>query len=532
MSQEFRARLLTDGASSGSLVICAVHGLGGVGKSTLAADLARTVDFLARFPDGVLWATLGQRPDLLPLLGGWVQALGDYDFKPLSVDATSSHLRTQLHDSAALLVMDDAWDSAHVLPFLVGGPRCRVLITTREAAIAKAVGAAHYDLDIMTPGQALALLAGRLGRPLEGVERDRALAVARAVGYLPLALELAAAQAVGGEPWGALLEDLEAEVARLEALDLSEELGVDEAAGKRLSLLASLHLSLRRLSDLRRHDFAWLGVLPEDVTLTPRMTATLRDTDERSARTTLRHLRDKALLLPGVVQPDGTHTYRLHDLLHDMARRLLTAPVEPRSANDLPGLGLSVRDAHDRLLERYRARRQGVLWHTLPDDGYIQTHLTWHFEQAGSAGEIHSLLKEETPEGRNGWYEARDRLGQLPGYLADVARARRMVEEHVGDQPLPIGLQCRYASITASLNSIAENVQPALIAAIVGNGVWDVHRALAYARQNPNWFSRLESLSNLIMHLKEPERGRALREALDLCLQCGAEGSGPRRWAS
>ena len=122
VSRDLKARLLADGPTAGSLVVSAVHGLGGVGKSTLAADLAHDSEVMERFPDGVLWATLGQQPDLLPLLSGWVQALGDYNFKPLGKEAATSHLRTLLHDKAALLVVDDAWDPAQVPPFLVGGP--------------------------------------------------------------------------------------------------------------------------------------------------------------------------------------------------------------------------------------------------------------------------------------------------------------------------------------------------------------------------------------------------------------------------
>ena len=308
--------------------------MGGIGKSTLAAALAHDPEVQARFPDAVLWATLGQQPEILPLLSGWVQALGDYQFKPLVVETASTHLRSLLQDKAALIVVDDVWDPAHVASFLVGGPSCQVLITTREAAIAKGLGAAHYDLDIMTPEQALDLLAKRLGRGLEGAERNQALALADAVGYLPLALELAAAQVAGGVLWSELLEDLHAEVARLEALEITDDEVSEEATRKRLSLLGSLHLSLRRLSESRRRDFAWLGVLPEDVTLTPAMTATLWETDERSARMTLRSLRDKALLLPGTPQPNGTPTYRLHDLLHDLARRLLTAPSGPTRPDD------------------------------------------------------------------------------------------------------------------------------------------------------------------------------------------------------
>ena len=429
VNRDLKARLLADGPTAGSLVVSAVHGLGGVGKSTLAAHLAHDSEVKERFPDGVLWATLGQQPDLLPLLSGWVQALGDYNFKPLGKEAATSHLRTLLHDKAALLVVDDAWDPAQVPPFLVGGPRCRVVITTRDATIAKAVGATLYDLDVMSPEQALALLAGWLHRGFEGTERDQALLLAKAVGYLPLALELAAAQVADGIRWAELLEDLKAEVARLEALELSDEEVIDEATSKRLSLLSSFYLSLRRLSEPRRQDFAWLGVLPEDVTIVPAIATILWGTDERSARTTLRHLRDKALLLPGIPRPDGTLTYRLHDLLRNVARRLLTAPSRPDRSDDLSGLGLTMRAAHAALLERYWAQTQGGLWHTLTDDGYIYIHLTWHLEQAGQEDKLHALMCEETAEGRNGWYGACERLGQVAGYLNDVDRAWRLAEE-------------------------------------------------------------------------------------------------------
>ena len=100
VSRDLKARLSSVGASPGTLVIGALHGLGGIGKSTLAADLAQDDELRAQFLDGVLWATLGQQPDLLPLLSGWVQALGDSTFKPLSVNAATSHLRTLLQKKA------------------------------------------------------------------------------------------------------------------------------------------------------------------------------------------------------------------------------------------------------------------------------------------------------------------------------------------------------------------------------------------------------------------------------------------------
>lgn len=106
-SQILKTWLLTKPSlNTGTLVITAIHGLGSVGKSTLANALAHDKDVQTHFCDGILWATLGQQPDILPLLSGWVQALGDYNFKATSVEATSSHLRTLLYDKVVLLVLE------------------------------------------------------------------------------------------------------------------------------------------------------------------------------------------------------------------------------------------------------------------------------------------------------------------------------------------------------------------------------------------------------------------------------------------
>jgi len=222
VTRDLKARLLATGPTEpGVPALCALQGMGGIGKTTLAAALAHDPDpdVQDRFPDGVLWATLGQQPDILPLLSGWVQALGDYQFKPLVVETASTHpasthLRSLLQDKAALIVVDDVWDPAHVPPFLVGGPSCRVLITTRRAAVADEAGAVPIPLDVLTPEQSLDLLAAHLGRALGPAERDDARQLAEAVGFLPLALELAAVRVRRGVSWTELRRALEAEVAR------------------------------------------------------------------------------------------------------------------------------------------------------------------------------------------------------------------------------------------------------------------------------------------------------------------------------
>ncbi|MFN6537944.1 MAG: NB-ARC domain-containing protein, partial [Nostoc sp. EkiNYC01] len=520
-SDDLKTRFLNGSSSeSRTLVITAIHGLGSVGKSTLAAALAHDAEVQSRFCDGILWATLGQQPDVLSLLSGWVQALGDYSFKPTSTEATSSHLRTLVYDKAVLLVVDDAWQMKDAQAFNVGGLRCQVLVTTREGAIAHALGAKLYNLDVMTEAQAIELLTKKLGRDIIGAERQSAKKLAKAVGYLPLALELAAVQVAGGRSsWEVFLEDIQQEIARLKTFNLPgarDATDDDEASLKRLSLTASLNLSIKFLRQEYRENFTWLGVLPEDVNITPKMAATLWDMDdERDASETLQYLSDKALLLPGV-SVNATPTYRLHDLFHDLACNLLTDPSTPKRPGDLAGLGFNLTDAHAAFLKKYRQKTQNGLWHTLPNDGYIHQHLVWHLEKGGQIKEIHQLLQEESATGNNGWFEVREKLGQTAGYITDISRAWELAKVNWTESTLPqvVSLQCRYALITASLNSLAASLPGKLLVALVKNNLWTAERGLAYALQNPNLNQKINTITQLVNYLPPNLEKLALSEAL------------------
>jgi len=85
----------------------------------------------------------------------------------------------------------------------------------------------------------------------------------------------------------------------------------------------------------------------------------------------------------------------------------------------------------------------------------------------------------------NMWYTVHERVGDTSGYLSDVDRAWRLAERaYAGRQSSSaIGLQCRYALIVASLCSLAGNIPPALLAALVEKGIWLGPQGLAYARQ-------------------------------------------------
>ncbi|MFL6198033.1 MAG: DUF4062 domain-containing protein, partial [Thermoanaerobaculia bacterium] len=333
--QELTELLLHSVPQNGVLVVSALHGLGGVGKTSLAAALAHNPAVQSHFKDGVLWATLGQNPDCLSQLSEWIRLLGDLEYRPTTVPAASVYLRTLLDPVSALLVVDDVWDAAHAKPFLAGGPKCCLLLTTRRAHVADELGARLWPLDVMSPHEAVDLLRKRIetrrgGALLSRPELESAAALAELAGYLPLALELLGALIARGYGWD--------EAHR--ALRLREPAG-EPRHHAHSRLIATLQLSLERL----RHEdpaawecFVWLGVLPQKVLVNSRMAATLWGLSESRAQELLSMLSDDAILQRRAAG------FALHDLMHEMAQQLL-------SLSTPQGLGWSPKQAHRMLLE-------------------------------------------------------------------------------------------------------------------------------------------------------------------------------------
>jgi len=378
-------------------------------------------------------------------------------------------------------------------------------------------------MDVMTQDQSLNLLSKCLRRALNCDEMQKALDLVKKVGCLPLAVELAAAQINDGVSWTELLEELGSEVAKLESLDYQSTNEVDETTRRRLSLITSFKLSYQRLSEKDQAAFAWLGILPEDAILTSTLMATVWDIDEKEARDLLRRLRNKALLLPSSSQKNGGQGYRIHDLIHDLARSLIVAPLAPIREGNLPGLGLSLNEAHTNLLEHYKNKTQDSKWCTLPKDGYIHNRLTWHMQMAGQLEKIHDLLAEETPNNkdRNGWYDAQESLGQISAFIYDVTRIKQATEEksnsaiRKGEPATSIGQEIRYALILASINSLAERIPPVLYAGLVESGIWGINHALTFAHQISDEKKRSRALFSLAP-IAQSKRDEILRGVSNL----------------
>jgi tetratricopeptide (TPR) repeat protein len=209
-------RRLTNG-ENGALV--ALKGLPGVGKTSIAVELAHTPEVLNHFEDGILWAGLGREPDLPALLGMWAMAVG-VSAEIIAHRPTIAERATLVHTAIGLrrmlLIIDDAWQTEAALALKVGGPNCIHLITTRLANVALDFAGDRVttvrELDLK---QGLELLA-RFSPQAVAEESDQAQMLVQSVGGLPLALVL-----MGGylrkQSYGARSRRLREALTRLQA---------------------------------------------------------------------------------------------------------------------------------------------------------------------------------------------------------------------------------------------------------------------------------------------------------------------------
>jgi tetratricopeptide (TPR) repeat protein/transcriptional regulator with XRE-family HTH domain len=176
-----------------SVAMTALHGLPGVGKTTLAITLAHDAEMRAHFRDGILWAALGPHPDISSILSHWSLLLG-VATSDSSGENDSEALAVQLHRAIGtrrmLLVIDDAWELEDALAFKVGGPECAHLVTTRFPGIAGAFAPDATSIIRELGEEESVALLHTLAPLVMKREPQKARELALAAGGLPLALTL------------------------------------------------------------------------------------------------------------------------------------------------------------------------------------------------------------------------------------------------------------------------------------------------------------------------------------------------------
>ncbi|WET81106.1 BTAD domain-containing putative transcriptional regulator [Amycolatopsis sp. QT-25] len=337
--------------TAGTVLISAIGGAGGIGKTWLA--LAWAHRHAEQFPDGQLFVDLhGFSPTQEPMapevaVRRFLDALGiDPGRIPTDLDAQAALYRSLVAGRRMLIVLDNAAAAEQVVPLLPGSPACTVLITgrTRLASLIDRYGARHLTLDVLTPQEARALLAARLGADRVAAEASAVDELVELCGGYPLALTIAARDA-STRP-GIPLAEITAELRELDLEMLDHD--TDPAA----SLPAVLSWSLRRLKNEQRTVFALLGIAPgPDVGLPA--AASLTGLSQLHTSKILGALEDASLLTR---QPRSRYT--MHDLIRGYAAATahdnLRGDVREAALRRVVDFYLHTAHTADRLLEPHR----------------------------------------------------------------------------------------------------------------------------------------------------------------------------------
>ena len=183
------ARLDAALGGPGGVVVQAVHGLGGIGKSTLAARWAA-----AHAGDYILtwWVSVTTAADIEAGLAALAVALQPALSGVLPIEALrEGAVQWLAAHSGWLLILDNVTDPGDVAPLLARASTGRYLITSRRATGWHGT-AVPLRLDVLDPAEAEALLVGILA---QGGPRDLdgAAELCAELGFLPLAVEQAGA---------------------------------------------------------------------------------------------------------------------------------------------------------------------------------------------------------------------------------------------------------------------------------------------------------------------------------------------------
>ena len=340
------AGLLDPAGTARPVVVSAVAGLAGVGKTTLAVAAGHAALGRGWFGGGVLFIDL-HGYDQAPVepgqaLDALLRALGvPAEQIPPGVEERAGLYRSVLAQigEPVLVIADNASAEAQVHPLLPGSGPHKVLVTSRHTLAG--LGARLVDVTVLDDDASVGLLDGalRAARPEDDritCDREAAGRLAGVCGGLPLALQIVGAllKADATLRAGELADELATEQDRL------QRLAYDDGSGPGApSVAAAFELSYRRLDETFARVFRLLPVNPgPDIsTAAAAVLADLPVTEVRRVLAGLAaaHLAEAALGAGG--------RWRMHDLLRLYAARLSQEHADADGREQ----------ARDRLLSHY-----------------------------------------------------------------------------------------------------------------------------------------------------------------------------------
>jgi tetratricopeptide (TPR) repeat protein len=252
---EMLRQALDSGRQGAPVVISAIEGMAGVGKTQLAVQAAHLIGRESPF-DAVLFVNLrGFHPDPAQppadpgaVLDGFLRLLGvSGQHIPHDLEARSRVYRERLAGTRTLVLLDNAADEEQVRSLLPATPGCPALVTSRRS-LAGLDAATHLTVDVFTEDEAVGFLTEALPGVPVGADPVAAQRIVRRCGCLPLALGLVTSHIRATPDWTLTdhadrLDERHADRRLDSAVELAFDLSYQHlpAGERRLLRLAALH---------------------------------------------------------------------------------------------------------------------------------------------------------------------------------------------------------------------------------------------------------------------------------------------------
>ncbi|MGW2109814.1 AfsR/SARP family transcriptional regulator [Streptomyces sp. NPDC001948] len=309
-----------DGSATYAMPLTVIHGMPGIGKTTLAVHAAHRLH--DAYPGGRLYVDLhgfgGQAPyDPAEALAVLLHAAGAGGDLPDSLDARAARWREWTARHRVLVVLDNARDAAQVRPLLPGAATCRAIVTSRSR-LAGLDGASSLLVEGLSDEEAAALFTRIAGAARVLADPEALALVIRAGGCHPLLLHWFASRFRHRKSWTLrhLLERL------AEAADPLDEFDDGE-------LVSAFRFSYTELTGPTQKLLRHLALHPgPDITVAAATALVGADPDGTRIRRGLDELHDFHLL-----EEPTPGRYRLHDLTRAFALRMFgrAEPEESRA---------------------------------------------------------------------------------------------------------------------------------------------------------------------------------------------------------
>lgn len=458
----------------------AVEGMGGIGKSVLAAAFAHDRKVRFAFPDGIVWLTAGHKPSMYELYRAIGVALGDELSNYPDETTARQNAQKALADKKCLLILDDVWELTVGRAFrdLISGTLARLLITTRNLQINDVLDANEYRLKLIDKSQAADYLRSWVG------DDPDLETIAEKLGYLFLALKLAGAR---------MKKDGLSGADYLRTFDRVSKMKIDRQASDREdSLEASIALSVEAAfpdaedEKLLYHTF---GIFPEDTPI-PQQTILqlwqhLRpNVDGFDLLETFNVLVDLALVERNL----DDRTVTLHDLLHSYTHEKL---------------GKSHTQIHLEFLRSYH-EHSIQSWQEMNDDNYIYDHIVYHLLAAQKIQKTLLLFMDDA------WmlFRVKSNGYRYDKYISDIDYTLRYLRNNVrkGSNIKLNRNNLIWAFRLALIRTIINEISTTYIPEVVEKAIefdlpnWDKDRVLSIANRVTNPVARSRLLMKTLKH--------------------------------